>query len=470
VAAGNRSEEAMIETMFHDVRERIVRGDRRFGERNGHLTMDGVDLFLLGQQYPTPLFVYSEAEILRNISEITDAFKKHSNTRTFYAVKACSLMRVLRVVREAGIGAEANSLYEMRKCLDAGFPGSAIVYNGVLKAQEDLEFAIGNKLFWINVDSESEIGAISRVACEMGITANVALRVEPGVPCPTQEASIAGYNCKAGVDLKDAERLCRLIQDSRGLHLRGLHFHVGDQVPDASPFRAAARRVVEVAAQVEAALSVKFEILDVGGGIPVPYKYCGGDARQDNMLGGITSRDFAGAMLDEVRKWRDDVLLCIEPGRKVISSAGVLLTSIGSEKTKTIYNTDYDPIGVVNWKTVDAGYSVLGDSLHFDWFFYLLNARDVRSRYTERVKVAGPLCDAGDYFHQGVDGELFLMPQGTRPGDVLAFIDAGAYSIESQTTYNSRPRPAVLLIAQDGRVELIRRRESYEDAVRNDVW
>lgn len=461
-------EESM--TLFNNTKNEIIECDRRFSEQDGHLLFEDVDLYNLCKKIPTPFYVYSEKEIIRNIEEIKDAFKAYPNTKVFYASKACSVMGILKVVKEAGVHVETNSLYEIMKCIEIGFKGEEIVFNGVLKKRDELEYAIQNNVYSINVDSFYELSIIEDITNKLKKTANVSVRIEPNVPSPVHPGSITAYHSKAGIDLKDAESMCRKILAMPYVKLKGIHMHVGDQVPAAEPFAKATKVMVQEAARLEKVLGIRFELLNVGGGIPVPYKYEKGDALKDYMYGGISCHDFADAIITEVCKWRSDIEICIEPGRKVVSSAGVLLSSISCEKTKTNFDEDYNVLDIVNWKFVDAGYSVLSDSLHFDWFFYVLNAANVKDEYSDWCKIAGPLCDGGDYFHQGTHGEFYLMPKGTAVGDVLAIIDAGAYSIESQTTYNSRPRTAVAMIAADGQVKLIRRGDAFSDIIGCDIY
>jgi D-ornithine/D-lysine decarboxylase len=450
---------------FNSIRKRILSSDKRFSSRDGHLTFEDVDLYNLGKKHSTPFYVFSECEILRNIEEIKNAFRIYPNTRIFYACKTCSLIKILKLVKEAGLCVETNSVYEIMKCIEAGFSGEEIIFNGVVKKESELQYAIENNIYLINVDSFFELDLIDKISSRLKTTANICIRIEPNVPSPVHPGSMTAYHAKAGIDLKDAEAMCRKAINMPYVKLKGLHMHVGDQVPSAEPFKRAAKIIVQEAARLEKNLGIHFEIINAGGGIPVPYKYEKGDAVKDYMYGGINSEDFAFAIVEEVSKWRKDITICIEPGRKVVSSAAVLLSSVYCSKNKTNYDEAFNILDTVTWQLIDAGYSVLSDSLHFDWFFYVFSAGNVAEDHTEQYKLAGPLCDGGDYFHQGICGEYFLLPKTTAPGDVLAFLDTGAYSIESQTVYNSRPRTAVFLITTEGKVELIRREESFEDLI-----
>lgn len=460
-----------LSSEFNATLKEVLKKDRRFTVENGHLIFDGADLDEISKEYPSPVYVYSEKEILRNLKEITDAFdKRHKNTKCFYASKACSVMKILSVVKEAGVCVETNSKYEVQKALDIGFKGEQIVFNGVVKKPEDLELAIANDLYLINCDSFYELGIINDIAARLKKVANVCIRVEPSVPSATHPGLVTAYHAKSGIDMHEAEKMCRMIADMPYVHARGLHMHVGDQVPEVEPFEKATRILVEESMRLEKVLGIKFDLINVGGGIPTPYKYGEGDALADNMYGGINSDDFAEAIVNEVHKWREDIEICIEPGRKVVGSAAVMLTTVACEKTKTNFNENHEVEEIVEWKFVDAGYSVFCDQLHWGWYFTLLNASKADQDYNSWVKLAGPLCDGGDYFHQGLDGEFFLLPADTKVGDAMVFLDAGAYTIESQTVYNNRPRTAVLLVNKEGKVQLIRREDRYEDMVGYDIY
>ncbi|PSV15198.1 diaminopimelate decarboxylase [Photobacterium kishitanii] len=457
---------------FNRQREQVINGDRRFSTVDGKLRFENVELDTLAKKYGTPLYVYSEQEIERNIREIETAFSAHKNTKIFFASKACSVMSVLKTIKNAGIYAEANSMYEVRKCLEVGFLGSQIVFNGVVKKPADLEYAIANDLYIINVDSTFELDHIDAISRRLGKVANVCVRVEPNVPSATHDELVTSYHAKSGLDLEQAEPTCRRILDMPFVKLKGLHMHVGDQVPEAEPFAKATRVMVDECRNLERSLGIKFELINVGGGIPTPYKYDeeNGNPLEDNMYAGITSQDFADAIISEVHKWREDIEIVIEPGRKVVGSAAVLLTEVSCEKVKTFYDLDGNVEQLVDWTFVDAGYSQLADSQHFDWFFYVYNASKINEAHDKYVKLAGPLCDGGDYYHVGIKGDFFAVPKNTEINDVMVFLDAGAYTIESQTVYNNRPRTAVVMIDDKGDDRLIRREDTYEDITGQDIY
>ncbi|WP_293764825.1 diaminopimelate decarboxylase [uncultured Aquitalea sp.] len=451
---------------FDSQRKYTLAHDRRFAASADHLLFEGVDLTLLPARFGSPLYVYSAPEIRRNIAEIRDAFAEHPATRICYASKACSLLAVLQVVRETGISIEANSANEIRRCLAAGFRGDQIVYNGVVKREEELEFAIAQQLHAINVDSEEELAAIDRISRRLGQTARVCIRVEPNVKADTHEGLMTAYRAKSGIDLADAERVCRAVLDMPRVTLCGLHMHVGDQVPDAQPFGLATRVLVNAARDLETALGIRFSMINVGGGIPTPYRYATdqGGGGPENMQPQIGAAEFARAVLAEVRAWRTDIEVCIEPGRKVVGSAAVLLTTLVNGKSKTLHAEDGSVEGQVLWRMLDAGFNAVPD--YKDWYFYVYNASRATQVHDLAVKLGGPLCDGGDWFRHGPLGEQFLLPADSAPGDVVVFLDVGAYQLENQTNYNAQPRSAAVLIDRAGQYRLVRRQERFDDMLR----
>jgi diaminopimelate decarboxylase len=456
-----------IVNRFAALRHDLLTQDRRFTSKDGQLCFDGAKLDTLAKKYGTPLYVFSEKEIARNIQEILRAVSVYAKSRVFYAAKACSVLAILRIVKDQGIGVEANSLFELMKAFEAGFTGNEIVFNGVVKTRADLEYAISHDLYLINVDSLYELRLVDQISRELKKTAAVCIRVEPSVQSPTHPGLVTAYHAKAGIDLQDAEEAVRMSLGMPFVRVRGLSMHVGDQIPTTAPFAEAARILVQESKRLEKLFDLNFDVIDVGGGIPVPYKYDteNGNPLKDHMYCPVTSEDFAEAIIQEVKKWRDDVDIILEPGRKIPSSAGVLLTTVCGHKKKTNFDAQGNAEKVVDWRFCDAGFNVMTDAFMYGWFFYLYNASRISEPHDHRVKIAGPLCDGGDYLHVGLIGEEFLLPVITTEGDVLALLDTGAYSIETQSVYNSRPRTAVVLIGKEGKDRVVRRADRYEDLI-----
>lgn len=274
----------------------------------------------------------------------------------------------------------------------------------MVKKPADIEYAIDKELYLINVDSIYELNHIDEISRRLKKIVRVCVRVEPNVPSATHAELITAFHAKSGIDLEQTEETCRRILKMPFVELKGLHMHVGDQVPESEPFAKATKVLVDKCRRLEKVLNYKFDLINVGGGIPTPYKYDeeNGDPLKDNMYAGITSQNFADAIISEVHKWRKDIEICIEPGRKVVGSAAILLTEVSCEKTKTNYDIDGNVERLVDWRFIDAGYSQLADSQHFNWFFYVYNTSKIEDAHNHYVKLAGPLCDGGDYFHMGI--------------------------------------------------------------------
>lgn len=460
---------------YEELRFDLLKNDRRFSSKNGHLCFEGVDVVELAKKYGTPFYVYSEKEIIRNIDEIKEAFKSHAKTKIFFASKACSVMGVLKAVKDSGICVEANSLYEVKKALEIGFKGEQIVFNGVVKKKKDLEVAIANDLYLINVDSEFELDSIEEISTRLKKVANVCVRIEPSVKAAgTHEQLDTSFHAKAGLDREQAISVCKRILKMPYVKLKGLHMHVGDQLPVVEPFADACKVLVEESMSIEKELGIKFELINVGGGISTAYKYEKDKIKtvESNMHIGFTAKDFADAMINEIHKWNKDIEICIEPGRKVVGSAAIMISELSCQKNKTLHPlNEGDPTTHIEWKFIDAGYSVLSDSQHFNWFFYVYNASKIDEKHDYSVRLAGPLCDGGDWFRIGTNGDReFLLPKASNVGDMIVFIDAGAYTIESQTTYNNRPRTAVVMIDKNGKDRLIRREDTYADILSYDIY
>ncbi|MBZ7988030.1 diaminopimelate decarboxylase family protein [Campylobacter canadensis] len=458
---------------YEELRQDLLSNDRRFSCVNEHLAFFGVDLVELSNKYPSPAYVYSKEEISNNINEIKQAFKEHK-TRIFYASKACSVMGILKCIKDNSIDIEANSIYEVKKALKIGFKPEQIIFNGVVKSKEELEFAIENDLFLINVDSEYELDLIEQISTKLKKVANLALRIEPSVKAKgTHEQLDTSFHAKAGVDKEQALALCKRMLNIPYVKLKGLHMHVGDQLPIVEPFANAAKVLVDECIKIQNALNIKFELINVGGGISTAYKYEKDNikTKQENMKIHFNANDYAKAIINEVKRL-GDITICIEPGRKIVSSAGILLSKIAAYKQKTLHPLTKDDKAIqIEWKFLNAGYSILSDSQHFDWFYYVYNASKITKKHDTSFRLAGPLCDGGDWFKIGTNSNKeFLLPKDSNIDDLIVFLDAGAYTIESQTTYNNRPRSAVILIDENKNDFLIRREDSFDDILSCDIY
>lgn len=459
--------------------------------RNGHLAINGVDAIELVTEYESPLFVFSAPRIRSNIQRLQHAAAAvEKPIRFFYASKANSNMAVLKTVRETGIDIEVNSGGELFKALRVGFRPDQIIFNGTSKSDEELDQAISAGIYAINVDSIYEIGlveeAVKRIRKLKGDSippARVTLRLVPEIGTRSHLGlQTALLTSKFGISSSEVlEAFRRGLQNPELIHVCGIHIHVGSQTPDVEPFAEAFRSMWEHLLTIHRETGHTLEHINLGGGIPVNYLR---DRSQADQLP-EHERDMLGADLEpaavlkaaleiahesardvEAEHLLDKVTILLEPGRSVIADAGLVLT--------TVRNIKQRPETSDVWLLTDAGYNLMLSMNNYKWYYHLISASCADASPDQNYKVAGPLCDSGDvYFDIERGGRLpdyRLLPSNVQPGEVLALLNSGAYSLAQMFHYNGRPLPAAVMIEDNGEVQLIRRRDTYEDLITNDIW
>jgi diaminopimelate decarboxylase len=452
--------------------------------REGHLFISGHDATALAREHDTPLFVFSERRIQSNVARLKQAAERAERpVRFFYASKANSLMAVLRTVREAGIDCEVNSGGELFKALRAGFRPDQIIFNGTSKTEAEIDEAITAGIHAINADSIYEIELIEARARLLGKRARVALRLVPEIGTRSHLGlQTALLTSKFGITSDEVlAAFRRALASAEHLHVCGIHIHVGSQTPDVEPFAAAFRTMWEHLATIHRESGHVLEHINLGGGIPVNYLRDRSQAddlpeAERDMLGAeLEPADVLGAALRAARESAretgaehllDRITIMLEPGRSVIADAGVLLTRIRNIKERP-------ETGDV-WLLADAGFNLMLSMSTYKWYYHAVSASRAAEPHDTPYKIAGPLCDSGDvYFDIERGGRLpdyRRLPANCRPGELLALLNTGAYTIAQMFPYNGRPLPAVLLVREDGRLELARRRDTYEDLLAGDQW
>ncbi|HLM57880.1 MAG TPA: diaminopimelate decarboxylase [Pyrinomonadaceae bacterium] len=452
--------------------------------REGRLFIEGADSEELARNYDTPLFVFSEPRIRSNVMRLRRAAERVERpVRFFYASKANSTMAVLRAVREAGIDCEVNSGGELFKALRSGFRPDQLVFNGTSKTEQEVDEAIDAGIYSINIDSVHEIELIEARARHLGKQARVALRLVPEIGTRSHLGlQTALMTSKFGITSAEVpEAFRRALRHPELLHVGGIHIHVGSQTPDVEPFAAAFKTMWEHLKWAHQEFGHALEHINVGGGIPV--NYLRDRTQADELPEG--ERDMLGAELEPtdvltaaLRAARDSardaeaehllekLTVLLEPGRSVIADAGVLLTRVRNIKRRP-------ETGDV-WLLTDAGFNLLLSMTTYKWYYHVVSATRADAAPLARYKIAGPLCDSGDvYFDIEREGRLpdyRRLPEDVRPGELLALLNTGAYTIAQMFPYNGRPLPAVAFVREGGAVEIVRRRDSYEDLLHNEVW
>lgn len=462
--------------------------------RNDRLHIDGVDAVELAREHGSPLFVFSESRIRHNIERLrlTTALIDRP-LKICYAAKAMSTMGILRAVKDAGIDIEVNSGGELWKALKAGFTGEQIIFNGTSKEVWEIENAIEAGIYAIQVDSVYELSLIAATAERLGKRANVSLRLVPEIETGTHSGlQTALVTSKFGMMPDEAFEAFRRYKDSPHVALRGIHLHIGSQNPEPHAYSDAFQMLFETLLYIHKETGITLEHINLGGGFPVNYlrdRSLAGEFPREQLE--MFSADFepSTAVGDA---WKlvsniaadlnathllDDLTILLEPGRSIIADAGICLTTVRNHKTRPTTKSEIpgptSEIAADLWLLVDAGFNILLSMETYKWYYHLISAERAGEAHGVEYKLAGPLCDGGDvYFDHEGGGRLpehRLLPADVKPGEVLAMLNCGAYSLAQASQYNGRFLPAVVLIRLSGDVDLIRRRETFEDLVASDL-
>lgn len=386
--------------------------------RDGELACEAVSLAAIAEAVGTPVYVYSAGTMRRQLDRYRRAFADLPALFCF-AVKANHNLAVIRTLANAGAGADTVSGGEIERALAAGVPPQRIVFAGVAKSDEEIRFALGQRIMQINVESVPELLRISAIAQELGIRAPVALRINPDVDALTHaKISTGRKEDKFGIAFADAPALFGMAQELPGVEPVGLHLHIGSQITTLEPFARAYGRGVELFKEIRAA-GLPLRRLDLGGGFGVRYK-----SEQP-----VPPEAFAELVAGLVRGL--DVELVFEPGRALVADAGMLVASV-------IYRKESSGR---RFLILDAGMNVLiRPALYDAWHEVLPLTAPPPGAHLVPMDVVGPICESSDVF--GRDRYLPLLDAGDR----VAFLSAGAYGAVMASHYNSRSSAAEVLV------------------------
>jgi diaminopimelate decarboxylase len=409
------------------------------------LYCEGVALESLAACHRTPLYVYSAAMIRARVKAFDRAF--HSIPHTLcYSVKANSTLAILRLVAGEGAGFDVVSGGELQRVLrvsrkSTGRVASKVVFSGVGKSAEELELALRSGILLFNIESASELTLLSATATRLKKRAAVAVRVNPDVSTKTHPYISTGlHQHKFGVPIPEARTLYAQAAKQPYMTVAGVSVHIGSQITDVSTFREALERVAGLVRTLRGQ-GHDIRYIDAGGGLGISY-----EGEQENFEKQIAA--YAKAVLRSLRGLKLHLLL--EPGRSIVGPAGVLLTRVLYRKTN-----DHKRFLIVDAAMND----LLRPSLYGAYHEIVPLTR--KSRATEITDVVGPICETGDFFAR--DRKLPLVSEG----DLLAILDVGAYGSVLGSNYNTRGRPAEVLV--DGaKAKVIRRRETLQDQLKTE--
>lgn len=408
-----------------------------FEYRNGCLFAEELALTELAAEHGTPCYVYSRATIERHWHAFDDALSGQKHL-VCYAVKANSNLAVLNLMARMGSGFDIVSVGELERVLAAGGDPAKVVFSGVAKREDEMRRALEAGIKCFNVESIAELDRLNQVAAQLGVQAPVSIRVNPDVDAKTHPYISTGLKeNKFGIDIEQALEVYQQAATMSNLRLVGVDCHIGSQLTQVEPFVDALDRVLLLVEQL-AEQGIVLEHLDVGGGLGIRY--------QDETP--PAPAEYAAAIKQRLNNPELEIL--IEPGRAIAGNAGVLLTKVEYLKRT----------GHKNFAIVDAAMNdLLRPSLYSAWqeIVPLQQRDDVAA---QEYDIVGPVCETGDFL--GKDRQLAITG-----GDLLAVRSAGAYGFSMSSNYNSRPRPAELLVDGD-KVHVVRQRESFADLYRQE--
>jgi diaminopimelate decarboxylase len=407
--------------------------------KTGSLFCDGVELTEIAAKVGTPAYVYSSHAISERFKAYDESLQGIPH-RVCYAVKANANLSVLRQLVSLGAGFDIVSGGELYRVLQAGGSGLSVVFSGVGKTREEIEFALDHEIHSFNSETEAEIELIDALAARTGQVASVSVRVNPDVDASTHPYISTGLKeHKFGISIDDVEGVYERAAKLKHVRLDGVSCHIGSQLLDPTPMLDAAKALLDL---VERLRKRGFEIkyLDLGGGLGVPYR------PQDK-------RPDVRAFMDKVKTLVEghDLFLMFEPGRSIVADAGVLLTrALYRKKTEA-----------KEFLVVDAAMNDLIRPALYGAHHEIVPLRVSKAPGTMVADVVGPVCESADFLAK--DREL---PQ-LFPGDLLAVMTAGAYAMVASSNYNARPRPAEVMV--DGSSwRIVRARETFDDLVRGE--
>lgn len=406
-----------------------------FDYKNGHLHCEDVDLDAVADAVGTPVYVYSTATLRRHAQVIASAFEG-MDCLIAYSVKANGNLAVLKTLASEGCGADVVSGGELRRAMKAGIPASRIVFSGVGKTQDEMALGLSEGIHQFNVESGAELIALSEVALAMGKVAPVALRVNPDVAAgghPNISTGKAGD--KFGVPWAEAPELYHQIKALPGVEAVGVDVHIGSQIGDLGPMRAAFEKTIGLVRYLRDS-GHELKRVDLGGGLGIPYK--SGDSP-------APPSDYA-QMIREVTEGLG-LQVILEPGRVIAGNAGVMVSQVLYHKQAPDRT----------FMIIDAGMNdLMRPALYQAHHDILPLDKPGEDAAMVTYDIVGPICESTDKF-----AAQRSMPE-VAPGARVAFMSAGAYGAVLSSQYNARPLVAEVLV--DGhQYALVRRRPSFEE-------
>ncbi len=385
----------------------------------------------------SPVFIYSQATFERHYKAFDEAFAQAPHT-ICYSVKANSNIAILKLIANLGGGVDIVSGGELFRALKAGIDPKKIVYSGVGKRDDEIEYALRSDILMFNVESEQEIDRINEIAGQVGKKAGIALRVNPNVDPQTHPYITTGLKkAKFGITMEDAVAEYKRASEMPNLEILGIDCHIGSQLTKVDPFVDSIKKLKELVAQLRD-MGIELKYLDLGGGLGIQY-----DAEDPPL-----PADYGSAIQAETRDL--GLHLIFEPGRNIAGNAGILAA-------KCLFTKERDDKHFI---IIDAGMNDLARPALYGSFHGVQPVVKDQDGMVA-ADIVGPICETGDFVVKERQVPMF------KQGDLMAFMSAGAYGFTMSSNYNSRPRAAEVLV-NGNRFAVIRERETVEDLIRGE--
>ena len=425
---------------------------------DGALAISGLDVREISQKYPTPLFVLDEIDLINRVQKYLKSFSKNSHgnkltkeTQIFYASKAFTSSRFIKLIVNEGMGVDVASEGELRVALAGGCKPENIVFHGNNKSLDELAFALDNKVGLFAVDSFFEIARLAQLANERNLKPNVLVRVTAGIEAHTHEfVATAHEDQKFGFSLAsgDADEAVRRVVKDENLHLFGLHSHIGSQIFDNKGFEVAATRLAELALRIVKEHNVQIEMLNLGGGMGIAYVDSDAPLAIEAMsseLVDIVYRLFTANGLAMPQ-------LAFEPGRAIVGPSMITLYTVGTTKKVELENGEKR-----TYVAVDGGMSDNIRTALYGAQYSVTLASRLSKADPMLARIVGKHCESGDIIIRDC-----YLPNDLVPGDLIAVAATGAYNRSMSSQYNLVVRPGVISINNKNITEILRK-ETYED-------
>ena len=411
-----------------------------FNYKDENLTSENVSIADIATEVQTPFYCYSANAFKNNFNALKNAFKE-INPKICYATKSNSNLSILNLLQKEGAGADVVSVGELKKSLIAGIMPHDIVFSGVGKTSDEIEFAIINKIFQINAESTSELNTINKIAQKLGTLQQVGIRINPDVTGKTHEnISTGGIGDKFGIPFSEVKNLFLNNEHFENIDISGIAFHIGSQIHDIEPFKKVFQKTGELIKEINKNKQI-IKVLDIGGGFGVDY---------ENNQKEFPIEEYAELVKNSFDT--KNLTVVIEPGRSISWDTGILVT-------KVLYIKKH---GEKKFIITDCGMNDLMRPALYDGYHKILPLAETKNTEKISTDIVGPICESTDRLFSS--NEFY----DVKEGDLLAILNAGAYGSSMSSNYNVRPLVDEILIDKDN-YNIIRNRQSFEESIAQEI-